>query len=42
MTLGLFIIVLSIIGVLWFIKLTEVLKKARIADEEDEKKENNE
>lgn len=41
MTLGLFIVVLSIISVLWFIKLTEILKKARIADEEDGKKENN-
>ena len=39
MTLGLFIGVIAIISVLWFIKLSEVLKKASQADEEEDKKE---
>lgn len=38
MTLGLFIVVLAIIGVLWFIKLSEVLKKAGEADKNEKKK----
>ena len=38
MTLGLFVIVVSVIGVLWFIKLSDVLKKASVADKEEKKK----
>lgn len=36
MTLGLFIVVLAIIGALWFIKLSDVLKKAGEADKAEE------
>ena len=38
MTLGLFVIVVAIVGVLWFIKLSDVLKKASEADKNEKKK----
>lgn len=38
MTVGLFVIVITIIGLLWFVKLSDVLKKASEADKNEKKK----
>lgn len=37
MTLGLFVGTIALISVLWLIKLSNVIKKASLADKEEEK-----